>query len=330
MKTMAKKFVGQEYMAATNGKGLQQQSHGHQILARTTVTCSTIVSAVSVLIVVFCLLFQMCPVIGSSMMTTLNPIPNQNTNTAMTCIVGKPHHGDIVVMKLYLENSNYLDYVQAAGGDTAALAHLRTRRGNPYFTQQDAAEKLKDIKNTIYTESDSMGNFRYIVKRLIAVGGDRISMRYYNGEYYIYLNGEKLDESYLDNLVAAHNAPNFIQLWNILNENIGNNDLTDWVSTDCTSLLSDNNDTVADGYGVPSTKVLTVPTNYYFLMGDNRGSLDGVAGYSKSWDSTAFGPLPTANYYSVCVDILDKDTKMPNYLWQKFVYYVCFGWAWQK
>ena len=264
------------------------------------------------------------------MMTTLNPIPNEYTDTALACIVGKPNRGDIVVMKLYIQNSDDGDYLLAAQGDTAALTRLRVRRGNPNYTQAEAANKLTDIKKNTYTESDSNGNFRYIVKRLIAVGGDRISMRRINGQYYLYLNGTKLEENYLDPLVSAHDAPNFVQLWNILNETAPDNALADWVTTDCATLLSANDDTIADGYGIASTKKMTIPANYYFLMGDNRGSMDDVYGYTKSWDSTYFGPLPTSSYYSVCVDVIDKNTKMPAYLWQKFVYYVCFGWAWQK
>ena len=61
--TMANKFVGQEYMAATSGKGLHQQSKGHRLFARATITCSTFITIISVFIVAFCLVFQMCPVL---------------------------------------------------------------------------------------------------------------------------------------------------------------------------------------------------------------------------------------------------------------------------
>ena len=323
---MANKFVGQEYMAATNGKGLHQQTKGHRILARTTVTCSTIITIISIFIVAFCLVFQMCPVIGTSMMTTLNAT-GENTDSALTCTVGTPAHGDIVVMKMYLQNSKYRDYLLASQGEQSALDRLRLRYLDPNYNQQDAANTLKRIINTDYTDNDAAGNYKFIVKRLIGKGGDRISMRAIGTNYYIYLNGTKLNEDYLDPLVADHDAVNFSQLWKVLNHP-ETADLDDWVTTDCNRLLTINDDQAFDGNGTPSTYVLTVPDDYYFLMGDNRGGAFNE--YSKSWDSTYFGPLPTTSYSSYCVDVLSKDTSLPEYLWNKFVYYVCFGWAWQK
>ena len=325
IKKMAKTFVGQEYMTATSGKGLHQQSKGHRVLARTTITCSTIITLVSVFIVVFCIIFQICPVIGTSMMRTLNAT-GDDTDSALTCIVGEPSRGDIVVMKLYIQNSHFTDYLAAAKGDQAALARLRKLNWNKNYSQADAAAAVKKLKAE-YNESDSRGNYKYIVKRLIGKGGDRISMRRIGESYYIYLNGEKLNEEvYLDDIVGEHSAPNFIQLWDILTDP-DNADNEDWVTTDYHQLLTENTDTAPDGDGIPSTYMLTVPDDYYFLMGDNRG---GLPQYAKSWDSSYFGPLPTSSYYSFCVDIFDADVSMSKYIWNKFVYYVCFGWAWQK
>ena len=324
---MAKSFVGQEYMAATNGKGLQQQSKGNRFLTRATVTFSTIITVFSVFIVAFCLAFQICPVHGKSMMTTLNAT-GDDTDKALTCMVGKPSRGEIVVMKLYIQNMNLIDYYQAANGDLNALNRLKIRHNDSTYTPQRAAATLKKtIENQGYDEHDKTGNYKLIVKRLIGMPGDIISMRRIGGNFYIYLNGELLDETYLDPLVADHNAANFENLWIVLN-NPENADMDDWVTTDYHDLLSTNTvDTAADGNGVPSTYMLTIPDEYYFLMGDNRGSADE---YAKSWDSVAFGPLPISNYYSYCVDVLSNDTSMPSYLWDKFVYYVCFGWVWKK
>ncbi len=316
---MGKKFVGQEYMAATNGKGLHQQSKGNRIFSRLTMTCSTIITIISVLIVGFCVAFQMCPVIGTSMMTTLNAT-GKDTDNALTCVFGEPKHGDIVVMKMYIQDSHFINYVKAAQGDSNALNQL-------HLTQAEANNIMKSIK-TEYTESDSNGNYKFIVKRLIGKSGDKISMRRVgSNKYFIYLNGQKLDEYYLDPLVAAHDAPNFVQLWNVLNTP-DTADIDDWVTTDYHQVLTANADTTTDGNGTPSAYQLNVPENHYFLMGDNRGG--AFSTYSKSWDSSYFGPLPTTSYYSYCIDVLSASMSMPEYLWSKFVYYVCFGWAWQK
>ncbi len=322
---MEKKFVGQEYMAATSGKGLQQESKGSRFLARTTITFSIIITLISVFIVAFCVFFQLCPINGTSMMTALNAT-GRDTDSALTCTVGEPEHGDIVVMKLYIQDSYRRDKYLASKGDQGALNRLRLQ--NPRYTQQDAINAVKSyIQNDGYTESDSNGNYKLVVKRLIGKPGDRISMRAIGNKYYIYLNGQELQEPYLDPLVADHDAPNFAQLWSVLNTP-NTADLDDWVATDYQKLLEYNIDKAKDGNGTPSTYMFIVPDNYYFLMGDNRGG--AATEYSKSWDSTYFGPLPTSSYYSCCVDVLSNQTSMPEYLWSKFVYYVCFGWAWQK
>lgn len=317
---MAKKFVGQEYMAATNGKGLHQQSKGNRVFARVTVTFSTIITAVSVFIVAFCLIFQMCPVHGTSMMTTLNAT-GEDTNKALTCMLGEPNYSDIIVMKLYIQNMQCAEYLAAAQGDTTALASL-------HCSQQYAQNIINNLKKLEYTESDRNGNYKLIVKRLIAKGGDRISMRRVGSNYYIYLNGEKLEEDYLDPAVASHDALNFERMWQILNNTATPSMTIDWVTTDYQKLLKDNQYKADDGDGTPSDFMLTVPDYYYFVMGDNRGGADDK--YNHSWDSTYFGPLPLENYYSCCVEVLSNNISMPEYLWNKFVYYVCFGWAWQK
>ncbi len=313
---MAKKFVGQEYMAATNGKGLHQQSKGNRLLSRLTMTGSVFITIVSVLIVAFCVAFQLCPVKGKSMMKTLNAT-GENTDKALTCTIGEPNRGDIIVMKMYAHDllTSY-DYHLASKGDQDALNRL-------HLTQQAAINALKAGG---YTDSDSNGYYKLIVKRLIGKPGDRISMHQINGKYYVYLNGKMLDEDYLDSEVAHHNALNFVQLWNLLN-NTSNADLKNWVTTDYQQLLSTNTDNATDNRGTPSAKMLTIPDGYYFLMGDNRG---GVSQYNYSLDSCYFGPLPISSYHSCCVDVMPNETSMPQYLWDKFVYYVCFGWAWQK
>lgn len=324
---MEKKFVGQEYMAATNGKGLHQQSKGHRILSRLTIISSTAVTIISVMIVAFCVFFHLNQVNGPSMMTTLNAT-GKDTDSALTCTLGEPAVGDIVIMKFYIQNNFHVNFLNAANGDQNALNNLHQYEYNHVkiyqnYNQQIAANKLQTLKKERYVESDKNGNYELIIKRLIGKPGDKISMHNVGDKYYLYLNGAPLDESYLDPVVAEHNAPNFKRLWYILNGD-DQADLHDWVTTNVDDMLSYNPDQTTGA----SAYQLTVPDNYYFVLGDNRGSADST--WPHSWDSSAFGPLPISSYTSRCVDILPNETTMAEYLWDKFVYYVCFGWAWQK
>lgn len=309
---MAKEFIGQEYMTATNGKGLREDSRTSRFLGRVTVTATVSATVVSIIMVIFCIFFTMCPVIGTSMMTTLNAT-GADTDNAITCILGKPQHGDIVVYKLYLKNtSDYELYLtlqyRAKNGDTQAQIDL-------------------NALNEKYCQVDQNGNYMYIIKRLIGVAGDKISMCRTGDEYAIYLNGEKMEESYLDPLVAQPNAINFQQLWNVLNNrNLAY--MNDWCTLRWENCVDVNKFTETQDGSEPSRFMLIIPNGYSFLMGDNRGSANTV--YNHSWDSTYFGPLPEANFDSICVDVIDKNVNMPEYLWQKFVYFFCFGWLWQK
>ncbi|MCM1404441.1 MAG: signal peptidase I [Prevotella sp.] len=305
--TMAKEFVGQEYVAATNGKGLHQHSQGMRILGRVTMTFSVLLTVLSVGVIAFCLVFAICPVYGTSMMTTFNAT-GEDTDSAITCYLGAPQRGDIVVSKLYLS-------------ETSEQTLLNDSRFAPSVYER-------------YPNIDDKGRYMFVIKRLIATAGDVISMYRVDNEYYLYLNGEKLNEDYLDITAAPPSSKNLLQLWNILNEEPYAN-LSDWLSVPCDQCVSANIYTAANA-GTPSALMLTIPADCYFLMGDNRNGVylvDPATGKkffcNQSWDSTYLGPIPQANYISRCVDIIENGINLPQYLWNKFVYYVCFGWAWQ-
>lgn len=316
---MAKEFVGQEYMAATHGKGLHQHSKGMRILGRATITFSVLVTVISVIMVLCSVIFGICPVNGTSMMTTINAT-GKDTDSAVVCYLGEPERGDIVVAKLYLK-------------DTNRQKDLETYKNDP------------DMLNKIYRqfpESDRKGRFQYIIKRLIAKPGDIISMCRIDNEYYIYLNGEKLNENYLDPSTGHPNSKNLQQLWKILDENTLNNQdqlkdttLRDWLSVPYDQCVTPNVYT-SPNEGEPSSLMLVIPDDYYFLMGDNRAGLRGIdpetgktVYFQESWDSTYLGPFHKSQYFSRSLDIISRDTNLPQYLWNQFVYYVCFGWAWQ-
>ncbi len=305
---MAKEFVGQEYMAATNGKGLHEQNAFARFFSRLTITATIGITVVSLAIIAFCCFFNMCPIIGTSMMTTLNASGN-NTDNAITCTLGTPKHGDIVVYKLYLKNTRYYQYLIDAqnGSETAQWM-------------------INELKET-YNRIDEGGNYMYIIKRLIALPGDTISMRRIGSNYEIYLNGEKLNEDYLDPLVAKPDAMNYVQLWNVLNDR-SYADMNDWITVPWEVCAQINNTEKPTDGSIVSKYMLKIPEGYTFLMGDNRGSADTE--FNHSWDSTYLGPLPETSYVSLCVDVINNEVNLPEYLWNKFVYYVCFGWVWQK
>lgn len=290
---MAKEYLGQEYATATNGKGLRQEPWYVRVITRMTITFSVIVMLISVAIIACSALLFLSPVRGTSMMTTLNAT-GENTNSGIICRVTGLQRGNIVVSRMYQD---------------------QTKDG----TDPDAAIR--------YRHQDEHGRYTMIIKRLIALGGDTITMTRepngmtntnadYNYDYSLYVNGEKLDEPYLDPSFGKPNAYNFVQLYNMLH-NLSRADTRDWLTVSFADCIQDG--------------VLTIPDGYYFLMGDNRGGkLDTNPEYSYSWDSTKIGPLPVNQYVGTCIDIVDNNVNLAGYFWNKIVYYVFFGWAWQK
>ena len=316
---MAKAFVGQEYQVATRGQGLEQTSRGVRIATRVTVTMSVSLMVCSVMVILLCLLFYLSPINGTSMMVAINAT-GLNTDQAVVCRVQSPQRGEIFITKLYLEDTNQCYY---------------DNNGNIILTDY--------IKNH-FNMTDSRGRYTNIIKRLIAVGGDQITMTRTpnqnldldfdrNYDYTIYVNGEALVEDYLDPQIGSRNSVNMIRLWRILNGL--NPDLSSWKHTDYFAVVSVIDD-------VPT---LTVPEGFIFFMGDNRDGFelrDPNTGTlvidpttnepvptGPSWDSTALGPLPAADIVGVAYDIIPRDTNMIAYVFNQIWYYISFAWAWQ-
>lgn len=291
---MTKEYLGQEYLAATNTKGLKQDSGLVRVATRLSVVGSVLALTLSVLMIIIGIIYFLSPVHGCSMMTTINAT-GKDTDSAVGTIAKTPNRGDIIIMKLYLDET----------GEHADMT-------STYYQERWA-----------YLDNER-GHYMYIVKRLIAVAGDEIAiLRTPNGgthadsdfnyDYTLYLNGQILDEPYLAAAYAPTNAANYRKFYNIMYNPTDVNQ-QDWVQTNRDAMVHDG---VVNGQTVP---VLTVPDGYYFIMGDNR--LD-------SWDSTALGPRHCGDFIGTCLEIVPNETNIMQYLWNKMVYYVFFGWAWQ-
>ena len=316
---MAKQFVGQEYQVATQGKGLEQTSRGVRIATRVTVAASVSLMVCSTLVVLLCLLFYLSPINGTSMMVAINAT-GLNTDQAVVCRVQTPQRGDIFITKLYLEDTNQCYY---------------DANGNILLT---------DYVKEHYSLSDSKGRYNNIIKRLIAVGGDRITMTRTpnennnlnperNYDYTIYINGEPLIEDYLDPKIGSRSSTTMTYLWRALNNQ--NPDLSSWKCTNYKEVVS-----VIDG--VPT---LTVPEGFIFFMGDNRNGFelrDPATGTividpttnkpvptTPSLDCTLLGPQPADYIVGVAWDIVPRDTDMFTYVLNKIWYFISFAWAWR-
>ena len=153
------------------------------------------------------------------------------------------------------------------------------------------------------------------IKRLIAVSGDTIC--YYNGE--ILVNGKAIDETYLNKgyeqmksakgkayadewknqgyETSKNNFHNFCQ--NTLNGLSNNTTFTKNFATDYADCIKFN-DAIGD-------YVLTLPQNYVYFLGDNRGG---------SNDCSCFGPLEK-KYMLVKVDYtVAYGTNIFSAMWQ--------------
>ena len=102
-------------------------------------------------------------------------------------------------------------------------------------------------------------NGTMVIKRIIAMAGDRIKIDKINGKYCILLNGEVLQESYISKDYAT-NEQNKLKFESLYNDD----------KYGCRKYF-DN-----EGY-------LVVPEGYYFYVGDNR---------TNSSDCIEYGPQP--------------------------------------
>lgn len=118
----------------------------------------------------------------------------------------------------------------------------------------------------------AFGDTKLIVKRIIAVGGDKLKVVYNDQTHQneVWRNGEKIQEDYINPDTDIHVAEKFINQSN-------------W-TVKCTY--------DSEGY-------ITIPEGHYFFMGDNR---------NRSSDSRDFGPLDQARFLGVVDKIIYDNT----------------------
>lgn len=155
------------------------------------------------------------------------------------------------------------------------------------------------------------------IKRLIAVGGDTIC--YYNGE--ILVNGKAIKQPYIDEgykFLLENQSEYIANEWKTGGYEISKNNFNKF----CEETLNGtrNNTTFSKNYATDYADsiqyndaiqgyVLTVPQNFVYFLGDNRGN---------SNDSSHFGPLEK-KYMLVKVDyIVDYGTNIFSAMWQNF------------
>jgi len=109
--------------------------------------------------------------------------------------------------------------------------------------------------------------FIYVIKRLIAVGGDILQIL---SDGTVLVNGEEIEESYVTST----------------NKSSTYNDFKNYI----------NSNPEVDGKSIVEDEVLTIPKGYVFYLGDNRGG---------SYDCSSYGPVK-ANNIIAKVDFIIK------------------------
>lgn len=150
--------------------------------------------------------------------------------------------------------------------------------------------KRGDIVIVDMTQSKNTANSvnqKSLIKRVIAMSGDRLKMVAENGIVAVYVNDVKLDETYIKdkNNQSIQKMENF-------QRQIG---WTDWKDANGNSTLPP----------IDSDGTIIIPDGYFFFMGDNR---------ADSFDCRSMGPMPISYVDGVVEEILDV-----NNFWNKFI-----------
>jgi len=277
-----KKNLPQEFSVSERGEDIDERTRGSKVATIAGASFFTISAAVSIFLIVFTIVFFFSRVLGPSMMLILNAdfYPGHtNTDAVIVNRFRTPQINDIIVTRFYR--------------DTPPPSH------QAYRWQQS-------------------GNrwFQLYIKRLIAVGGDRIFVErdsVDNDLFNLYVNGTRFVEH--RDVDLTHWGQNrddprwnyFTNFHNVIH-NIGNyrnhTHNQPWAH-----MVDDSN---------PLRPELVIPSTHIFYMGDNR---------LESLDGRHFGPQPASWVVGVAVNIARNNQSLPAWLWSRFVHYITFQWV---
>ncbi len=138
--------------------------------------------------------------------------------------------------------------------------------------------KLNDI--VLYERTETQGNSttkKLIIKRVVAVGGQTVDIKSDGYDYYLYVDGEKVEEEYIKDRSRMQTCYN--------------------------SLLS-----YKLSVGLTDEDVITLADDEVFVMGDNRG---------KSNDSSSYGPIKRNSIKGVVAFVVPYNQNLITYTWSK-------------
>ena len=147
--------------------------------------------------------------------------------------------------------------------------------------------KRGDIVIIDMTESKHTANEvnkKSLIKRVIALGGDKLRIVNNNGIAEIYVNGKLIEEDYVS-------TQRWCDYYDDFNDQSG---WVDWKDAWGRSTLPQN----PDGS-------ITIPDGYFFFMGDNR---------TQSYDGRCMGPMPLSYVMGVVETILPVGSFWNNFI----------------
>lgn len=283
---MEKEFLHQELEIAQAGADVKEGSRATRIATVLTTSFFSLSILLTIGAIAFTIIFFISEVVGPSMMITLNRSYATNPNA----------HDNVLVNK----------YVEPKRGDIVVLRH--------YWDEEYTSPKFDEITNErVYDE--------LFIKRLIAIGGDTIRFEPdpNNPNLYItWVNGEPLNEPYLDEFHWGKMAYYGANIYNYINNGTRPYEThNDYVPFREKSVFFNES--------LMKYEIRLAPDEIW-VMGDNRGSDKWNDFLRCSYDSTSFGPVLAKNIQGVRVDTIEYNVTVPQYIWKKVKYFFSFRW----